>query len=89
MRPSVENMQFRSVSVSEGVSLIKSFSLEEVKEAVWDCDSNKSPGPNGIHFGFIKDFLHDMKDEIMCFVSEFHRIGKLSKGINCNALFII
>ena len=89
MRLSVENMQFRFVSVSQGASLIKPFSLEEVKEAVWNCDSNKSPGHNGIHFGFIKDFLHDMTDEIMCFVSEFHRIGKLSKGINTAFIALI
>ncbi|KEH34516.1 hypothetical protein MTR_3g467670 [Medicago truncatula] len=54
---------------------MKPFSLEEVKAIVWDCDSFKSSGHDGINFGLIKDFLHDMKDEIMKFVSEFHRNG--------------
>jgi hypothetical protein len=88
-RPSVANMQFRSLSVAEGVGLIKLFSMEEVKEVVWDCDSFKSPGPDGINFGFIKDFWIDMKDEIMRFVSEFHRNGKLSKGINTTFIALI
>lgn len=82
-------MQFQSLSVAEGVGLIKSFSMDEVKEVVWDCDSFKSPGPCGINFGFIKDFWHDMKDEIMRFVSEFHRNGKLSKGINTTFISLI
>jgi len=52
-RPSMEGMQFRSLSVRERVDLIKPFSLEEVKAVVWDCDNFKSHGPDGISFGFI------------------------------------
>ncbi|XP_024642310.1 uncharacterized protein [Medicago truncatula] len=85
-RPSVANLNFRSLSVSEGVSLIKPFSVQEIKEAVWDCDSHKSPG---INFGFIKEFWIEMKDEIVRFVSEFHRNGKLSKGINTTFIALI
>lgn len=74
-RPSLSHFQFCTLSVEEGVGLMKPFSLEEVKAIVWDCDSFKSSGHDGINFGLIKDFLHDMKDEIMKFVSEFHRNG--------------
>lgn len=81
-RSSVSNLQFSSLIVAEGVSLIKPFSVDEIKAVVWDCDSFKSSGPDGINFGFIKDFWLDLKDDIMRFVSEFHRNGKLSKGIN-------
>jgi len=56
---------------------------------VWDCDSNKSPDPDGINFGFIKEFWPDMKDEVMRFVSEFHRNEKLSKGINTTFIALI
>ena len=56
---------------------------------MWDCDSLKSPGPDGINFGFIKDFWLDMKDDIMRFVSEFHRNGKLLKGINTTFIALI
>ena len=62
--------------------MIKPFSLDEVKVAMWDYDSYKSRGPDGINFGFIKDFWLDMKDDIMRFISEFHMNGKLTKGIN-------
>jgi hypothetical protein len=49
---------------------------------VWDCDSFKCPRPDGIHMGFIKDFWSEMKDDIMRFILDFHRNGRLSKGIN-------
>ncbi|PNX65115.1 cysteine-rich receptor-like protein kinase, partial [Trifolium pratense] len=45
----------------------------EVKSAVWDCDSYKSPGPDGINFGFIKDFWAEIRGDVMSFISDFHR----------------
>ena len=47
---------------------MRPFTLEEVKQHVWDCDKFKSPGPDGINFGFIKDFWHELKDDFMRFL---------------------
>lgn len=47
-RPSVEGLHFQKLSFRKGGQLTKPFSLEEVKQAVWDYDSYKSPGPDGI-----------------------------------------
>ena len=55
-RPSIEGLQFSSLSHREGASFVKLFSVEEVKAAVWDCDNYKCQVPDGITFGFIKDF---------------------------------
>ncbi|MCI69491.1 endonuclease/exonuclease/phosphatase family protein [Trifolium medium] len=41
--------------------MTKPFLAAEVKAAVWDCDSLKCPGPNGISFGFIKDFWDELQ----------------------------
>jgi len=57
--------------------------------AVWDCDCYKSMGPNGINFSFIKEFLIELKDDIMLFISKFHRSGKLTKGINNTFIALI
>ena len=56
---------------------------------MWDCDSFKSPGPDGIHFGFIKDFWPELKFDILRFVLEFHHNGRLSKGINSTFIALI
>jgi hypothetical protein len=55
-RPVVDEFQFHTLSHLDGVNLIKPFSMEEVKAAVWDCDNFKSSGPDGVHFSFIKEF---------------------------------
>jgi hypothetical protein len=88
-RPAIDGLQFRGLSFAEGGGLIKPFSVEEVKAAIWDCDSFKSPGPDGINFGFFKDFWSDLKEDVMHFVNEFHRNGKLSKGINSTFIALI
>ncbi|GAU49673.1 hypothetical protein TSUD_91110 [Trifolium subterraneum] len=61
----------------------------EVKATVWDCESYKSPGPHGINFGFIKDFWSELHADIMRFITEFHRNGKLSRDINANFIALI
>jgi hypothetical protein len=88
-RPSIDGLQFRGFSFAEGGGLIKPFSVEEVKAAIWDYDSFKSPGPDGINFGFFKDFWIDLKEDIMRFVNEFHPNGKLSKDINSSFIALI
>jgi hypothetical protein len=75
--------------VVEGGGLIKPFLVDEVKDVVWDCDSFKSPGPDGVNFGFIKEFRGELKNDIMRFVTEFHRNWKLAKGINSTFIVLI
>lgn len=71
-RPEVEDLEFQKLSSGDSSFLVRPFSLDEVKQAVWDCDSCKSPGPDGIIFGFIKEFLQELKDDLMRFFTEFH-----------------
>lgn len=56
---------------------------------MWDCDNYKSPGPDGVNFGFVKEFWYDLKEDVMRFLTEFHRNGKLSKGINSTFIVLI
>ncbi|PNX86587.1 cysteine-rich receptor-like protein kinase, partial [Trifolium pratense] len=88
-RPGVENLVFKRLQQSELSSLIKPFSMEEVKAAVWDCDSYKSPGPDGINFGFIKDFWDLLQDDVMRFIVDFHWNGRLTKGLNATFIALI
>jgi hypothetical protein len=88
-RPSMEVMHFRSLSNRERADLTKPFSVDEVKAAVWDCDNFKSPGPDDITFRFIKDFWDILKIDVMRVLLEFHRNGKLAKGINNTFIALI
>jgi hypothetical protein len=89
VRPGIENLRFNRLSVVEGSSLIKPFTDTEVRAAVWDCDGFKSPGPDGVNFGFFKDFWEELKGDVMRFIAEFHRNGKLTKGLNSTFIALI
>ncbi|GAU22483.1 hypothetical protein TSUD_296020 [Trifolium subterraneum] len=47
-RPDVGNLDFKTISESEATVLVEEFGEDETKQAVWDCDSFKSPGPDGV-----------------------------------------
>jgi len=36
------------------LKLIAEFSEDEIKQAVWQCEGSKSPGPDEFNFNFIK-----------------------------------
>jgi hypothetical protein len=58
-----------------------SFSAEEIKAAIWDCDGNKAPGPDGINFLFIKKAWNIIGEDIIQMVDEFYRTNLLPAGI--------
>jgi len=89
LRPGVEDLNFRRLSYADSGNLTRPFSLEEVKQTIWDCDSLKSLGPDCISFRFIKEFWSELKVDFMRFMFEFHRNGKLSKEINSTFVALI
>jgi len=89
VQPGVEGLNFRKLSYSLAGNLVRPFTLEEVKQTVWDCDSFKSSGPDRINFGFIKKIWQELKDDFMRFLMEFHRNGKLSKGVNSTFIAVM
>ncbi|MCI29881.1 cysteine-rich receptor-like protein kinase, partial [Trifolium medium] len=51
--------------------------------------ATRARGPMVSPSAFLKDFWSELKDGIMRFMSEFHRNGKLSKGINSTFITLI
>jgi len=45
-------VSFKTISGADNASLVGIISEEEIKEAIWNCDSSKSPGPDEFNFGF-------------------------------------
>jgi len=89
VRTGVDNLAFKKLSFVEGSSLIKPFSEEEVKADVWDCDNYKSPGPDGVNFGFLKECWEVVKRNVMRFITDFHKNGKLTRGIKTTFIALI
>lgn len=44
-RPRLDGIRFQTIGQQENDMLIGRFKEEEIKEAVWGCGSQKSPGP--------------------------------------------
>ncbi|GKB30830.1 putative RNA-directed DNA polymerase, eukaryota, reverse transcriptase zinc-binding domain protein [Tanacetum coccineum] len=63
------------------LSLISS-KINEIKNAVWDCSSDKAPGPDGFTFAFMKKYWEDIKLDILKYVNTFFVSGSLPQGSN-------
>ncbi|GKF75780.1 hypothetical protein Tco_0225224, partial [Tanacetum coccineum] len=59
---------------------------EELKRAVWDCGMDKSPGPDGFTFGFVRKFWSTIENDVYEAVTYFFTNGDIPKG--CNSSFI-
>nr|GEY06239.1 reverse transcriptase domain-containing protein [Tanacetum cinerariifolium] len=72
--------------VSITVDLELEVSKEEIKRVVWDCGTDKSPGPDGFTFGFYCRFWKIIENDVFEAVKHFFTHGDILKG--CNSSFI-
>ncbi|GJW62634.1 RNA-directed DNA polymerase, eukaryota [Tanacetum coccineum] len=86
IRP-VINIDFpRTISELKKNELEGDISYQEIKRAVWDCGIDKSPGPDGVTFGFIRRYWSLIEKDVVAAVQHFFTSGNFPKG--CNASFI-
>jgi len=85
----LDKVDFNSISEADNEVLVGEFSDEEVKAAVWGCDSSKSPGPNGFNFGFIKSCWDILKEDVVLAVKDFAGNGSWPRGSNASFLCLI
>ncbi|KAJ0870349.1 putative RNA-directed DNA polymerase [Helianthus annuus] len=85
-RPGFTCHNIKKLSIEQGTFLISTFSFNEVKNAIWDCDGDKAPGPDGFNFTFIKHYWDLLGEDFQRILVNFHNTGKISKG--CSSSFI-
>ena len=61
------------------------FSDEEIKDAVWNCGSDKAPGPDRFTFKLFKKYWDVIGGDILSFVKEFETTTCIPRG--CNSSF--
>ena len=66
-------------------NLIKEFSEEKIKNAIFSMEHNKAHGPDGFHIKFYHHFLYLIKDDLKKLLDDSHRghlnITRLNYGI--------
>ncbi|MFS7991078.1 putative RNA-directed DNA polymerase [Helianthus anomalus] len=85
-RPSLICDRFKRLSEEDANWLVSGFSLDELKSAVWDCGSNRAPGPDGFNFMFLKHFWDVFEGDFLNVLNEFSSSGTVSRG--CASSFI-
>lgn len=53
-RPVLDGISFPHISENDSVGLTVPLTADEIREAIWSCDGNKSPRPNGFNLKFFK-----------------------------------
>ncbi|GKD80871.1 hypothetical protein Tco_1347710, partial [Tanacetum coccineum] len=81
------SLPYRKVCVTTKVDDLEcDVTFDEIKKAVWDCGTNKSPGPDGFSFDFIRTFWDILKHDFVNAIREFFISSKFPPG--CNSSFI-
>jgi len=52
----LDNVSFPVISSEDNEALVKTISMEEMKQAVWGSDNNKCLGLDEFNFSFFKEF---------------------------------
>jgi exonuclease III len=88
-RPYLQGIDFNSLSSEDNELLLAPFSEEEVKDVIFSCDGNKSPGPDGFNINFYKSCWPIVKHDVMAFMFEFYANAFLPKAMTASFLTLI
>lgn len=70
----------------EFILITASFTVEEIKEALWSCEGNKSLYPGEFNFILFKSCWEVVKSEVVNFITEFHSNAILPKHVSASFL---
>ncbi|XP_021980825.1 uncharacterized protein LOC110876976 [Helianthus annuus] len=86
VRPGMVCSGIATISGSEATMLERPFIVEEIKAAVWECEGDRAPGPNGFNFKFIKRCWEGLRVDLVKLFNKFYVDGSINKG--CTSSFI-
>ena len=73
------------ISPQEESDLIKPFSVEEIRDVVFNMEKNKSPGPDGFAVDFYQHFWEMLNTDLKAILDDFHSgkvgLARLNYGI--------
>ncbi|GJX54267.1 hypothetical protein Tco_0282636 [Tanacetum coccineum] len=93
-KPNLSGIQFdrefpNKICSEQAVDLEREVSKEEVKRAVWDCGTDKAPGPDGFTFGFYRRFWNLIECDVVNAVKWFFLHERIPSGGNSSFITLI
>ncbi|GJY58836.1 RNA-directed DNA polymerase, eukaryota [Tanacetum coccineum] len=82
----LDSNMFKQLSSEQIAGLECDVTYDEIKRAVWDCGTNKSPGPDGFTFDFIRTYWKIINQDMVNAVRESFVTSKFPP--DSNSLFI-
>nr|GEW75572.1 RNA-directed DNA polymerase, eukaryota, reverse transcriptase zinc-binding domain protein [Tanacetum cinerariifolium] len=79
-RATIEMCYPRTLLSEQCNDIERMVSKEEIKAAVWDCGTDKSPGPDGFTFGFYRQFWPIIEEDVYTAVSHFFNYCDIPNG---------
>jgi hypothetical protein len=79
-RPRLNGVLFPTLSVEANLRLVLPFSEVEISEVVKFSEGDKSPGPDGFNFMFLKTSWATIRGEVRIFFDQFHGNASLPKS---------
>ncbi|KAJ0805669.1 putative RNA-directed DNA polymerase [Helianthus annuus] len=85
-RPPIVCPYLNVLDTGEVEDLIRPFSLEEIKGAVWDCDGDRAPGPDGFNFNFLKRCWSGLQNNFLSLFDEFYSNPSLNRSCSSSLI---
>lgn len=82
----MQNPIIYKLNEQESRSLEEPFTRDEIKQAVFEGNGDKSPGHDGFNLEFLKKCWDTVREEIVLFIQVFHKGGKLPKAVTASFL---
>lgn len=69
--PRLDRMEFKRLSSEESIGLEVPFSLQDIKELVWNSEGDKSSNTYGLSMEFFKGFWNIISQDLFYCVNDF------------------
>jgi hypothetical protein len=88
-RPSIQSMPLPSLSDRSAASLVIPFSEEEITKALYDCDNDKAPGPDGFTLEFVQANWAVLKNCYLDAFKDFFNNSSFVRSLNATHVVLI
>ncbi|GJR31659.1 hypothetical protein Tco_1107891 [Tanacetum coccineum] len=85
----MDGLFLNTLEARAALNMVRAVTVQEVKEAIFSMENDKSPGPDGYTAAFFKEAWEFIANDVIKAVQEFFRNGNLLKELNHTIIALI